>query len=150
MSRPLVAFVDPQRQGCLWQTADSIQARKVSMPLRSYRAGTDVGDAVRFEVVDDRAGDGKVIRADGNDPPQVGAESPECLHEALAAANERVKQLQRALDNRVMIEQAKGMLAERHDLTLEQAFERLRSFARSHRARVVDVARDVVNGHDIP
>lgn len=53
-------------------------------------------------------------------------------------------QLQRALDTRVVIEQAKGMLAERHGEALTQAFERLRRHARSNNVTVRDVAAAVV------
>jgi GAF domain-containing protein len=56
------------------------------------------------------------------------------------------EQLQNALNSRVIIEQAKGMVAERRDLTMEQAFAALRDHARNHNLRLVDVARDVVDG----
>ena len=55
-------------------------------------------------------------------------------------------QLQRALDLRVVIEQAKGMLAERHGEDVSTAFERLRSRARSSNTTVRDVAQQVVQG----
>jgi GAF domain-containing protein len=55
-------------------------------------------------------------------------------------------QLQQALNSRVAIEQAKGMVAERKDLDMEQAFSVLRAFARSHNLRLSDVARDVIIG----
>jgi GAF domain-containing protein len=58
---------------------------------------------------------------------------------------ELVEQLQRALDARVVIEQAKGVLMQRERLTAVQAFELLRRLARSQRRRVVDVAAEVVN-----
>nr|WP_239091509.1 ANTAR domain-containing protein [Streptomyces sp. SID14478] len=52
-------------------------------------------------------------------------------------------QLQHALDSRVVIEQAKGILAARHDLTLGAAFGRLRTYARSHGLKVAEVARRI-------
>jgi GAF domain-containing protein len=55
-------------------------------------------------------------------------------------------QLQQALNSRVVIEQAKGMVAERKDLDMEHAFSVLRAFARSHNLRLADVARDVIIG----
>ena len=55
-------------------------------------------------------------------------------------------QLQYALDNRVIIEQAKGTLAERHGESPAAAFERLRSHARSTQASVRTVADQVVAG----
>jgi hypothetical protein len=55
-------------------------------------------------------------------------------------------QLQTALDSRVVIEQAKGILAERWQIGMDEAFQRLRAHARSHNRLLLDVARDVVNG----
>lgn len=60
----------------------------------------------------------------------------------------RAAQLQHALDSRVVVEQAKGMLAARHGLGVDEAFERLRRHARSHRRRVVEVAEEVVAGRN--
>ncbi|MFI6872330.1 ANTAR domain-containing protein [Streptomyces sp. NPDC050400] len=55
-------------------------------------------------------------------------------------------QLEHALSSRVVVEQAKGILAARHDLTLEAAFARLRRYARSRQRKVADVAREVIDG----
>jgi GAF domain-containing protein len=54
------------------------------------------------------------------------------------------EQLQTALNSRVIIEQATGVLAERGNLTMDASFDRLRSHARAHNARLSDVARRVV------
>jgi AmiR/NasT family two-component response regulator len=54
--------------------------------------------------------------------------------------------LTHALESRVVIEQAKGVVAERHHIATDVAFERLRTHARSHRLRIHDAARDVVSG----
>jgi GAF domain-containing protein len=53
-------------------------------------------------------------------------------------------ELQVALDSRVVIEQAKGVLVGRHGLTTRQAFERLRRQARDQRRPLTEVARAVV------
>ena len=55
-------------------------------------------------------------------------------------------QLQHALNSRVVIEQAKGIVAERNGLNMDQSFATLRSHARIHNLRLSDVARDVVSG----
>lgn len=53
-------------------------------------------------------------------------------------------QLLTALDSRVRIEQAKGLLAHRHDISVEEAFTLLRSHARRNGLKLNDVAVDVV------
>ena len=63
---------------------------------------------------------------------------------------ERVNQLQTALDSRIVIEQAKGMLAAWHELPLERAFDILRRGARSHQMRIHDLARRVVDERRTP
>jgi GAF domain-containing protein len=67
-------------------------------------------------------------------------------HRATLEAQVINEQLNHALNSRIVIEQAKGMVAEREGLTMEQAFSRLRDHARNHNLRLVDVARDVISG----
>ena len=55
-----------------------------------------------------------------------------------------IGQLEHALMARVRVEQAIGVLAERHRIQPRQAFEQLRSAARSRGRRVIDIASDVV------
>ncbi|WP_328760152.1 ANTAR domain-containing response regulator [Streptomyces sp. NBC_00271] len=55
------------------------------------------------------------------------------------------EQLQTALNSRVLIEQAKGKLAERRGIDMEQAFTALRGYARSHNRRLSDVARAFID-----
>jgi GAF domain-containing protein len=57
---------------------------------------------------------------------------------------ELASQLQRALDTRVVIEQAKGALVAREGLSEREAFERLRRQARAERRRVVEVANEIM------
>lgn len=54
-------------------------------------------------------------------------------------------QLQAALESRIVIEQAKGALAQIHGTTPDQAFDRLRSYCRAHNARLGKVSRAVVH-----
>lgn len=63
----------------------------------------------------------------------------------LRRAHEKVGQLQTALDSRVIIEQAKGILAQHHHLAIDGAFELLRRYARRNNLRVHDVAAAVVD-----
>jgi hypothetical protein len=55
-----------------------------------------------------------------------------------------VTQLERALASRVRVEQAIGVLAERHRLRPREAFDLLRGAARSQGRRVTEIAQDVV------
>ena len=58
------------------------------------------------------------------------------------------EQLQTALQSRIVIEQAKGALAQFHACTLDEAFVKLRSYARSHNLRLGDVAYRVTADPD--
>jgi hypothetical protein len=60
------------------------------------------------------------------------------------------RQLQVALEHRVVIEQAKGALMERELLDAATAFERLRSVARSRQRAVGEVAGEVLAGVPLP
>ncbi|WP_327352503.1 GAF and ANTAR domain-containing protein [Streptomyces sp. NBC_01304] len=59
-------------------------------------------------------------------------------------------QLEQALTSRVIIEQAKGVLATQRSLTMGDAFNLLRRHARSHQRLLSDVAREVVEGRPDP
>lgn len=65
---------------------------------------------------------------------------------AVAEAQAVTEQLTQALNSRVVIEQAKGMVAQLTGLDMERSFERLRSHARNHNRRLGDVARSVIDG----
>jgi len=54
------------------------------------------------------------------------------------------QQLQHALDSRVSIEQAKGVLAERHGLTMQGAFDRMRVHAREYNTKLTVVAQAIL------
>jgi transcriptional regulator with GAF, ATPase, and Fis domain len=67
------------------------------------------------------------------------------LHERNVRRSETVaEQLQGALNSRVVIEQAKGKLAERRSINMDQAFVLLRDYARNSNQRLTDVARNFV------
>jgi GAF domain-containing protein len=57
-----------------------------------------------------------------------------------------IAELQGALNSRVVIEQAKGMLAESAGIGVDAAFARLRGYARDHNRRLSDVAHDLIEG----
>ncbi|WP_369377941.1 ANTAR domain-containing protein [Streptomyces sp. cg36] len=59
-------------------------------------------------------------------------------------------QLEQALTSRVVIEQAKGMLANRRAVPLDEAFDLLRRHARARQRPLRDVAREVIEGRADP
>lgn len=65
---------------------------------------------------------------------------------AMGEAHMVAERLQGALRTRVVVEQAKGVLAERADVDMAEAFSRLRSYARSHQRLLAEVAEEVVAG----
>ncbi len=67
-------------------------------------------------------------------------------HAEVERLEDKVDQLEGALTRRAVIERAKGILMERHELDDLAAFDLLRTYARGNRRRVVDVARDVAEG----
>ncbi len=54
------------------------------------------------------------------------------------------EQLQSALNSRIIIEQAKGAIAQIYTVTIDQAFQLLRGYSRRHQLRIGDVARALV------
>jgi GAF domain-containing protein len=55
------------------------------------------------------------------------------------------EQLQGALQSRIVIEQAKGAIAQAHGLSIDAAFTTLRGYARRHNRKLTDVAHDVLS-----
>jgi AmiR/NasT family two-component response regulator len=84
---------------------------------------------------------------------------PEALQSAFALALARhtettrlvahVTRLESALERRAVIERAKGIMMERHGVSDREAFDRLRTHARSNNRTVVDVATAVTEGHSL-
>ena len=93
-------------------------------------------------------------RADRLDEPDVPVAQGMADIAAVALMQERTvresrgvtAQLQGALSSRVVIEQAKGVLAERAQIGLDAAFVRIRGYARANNLKLGQVARDVVDG----
>lgn len=64
----------------------------------------------------------------------------------LRQSGDVVGQLQGALDSRVVLEQAKGMIAQGSGIEVGEAFARLRTYARNHNRVLREVAADVIEG----
>ena len=63
---------------------------------------------------------------------------------AVRESRELAGQLQTALNTRVVIEQAKGVVADRADVSMGEAYQRLRWYARNHNRPLRGVASEVV------
>jgi GAF domain-containing protein len=66
---------------------------------------------------------------------------------ATRLATTRELQLQHALDSRVIIEQAKGMVAEHESVNMNAAFTLIRTFARNNNLPLTETAGDLVDGN---
>ena len=101
--------------------------------------GDDLPDLTSAMILADllaaaQGGDGQVARKPAAD--QVAGET--------GRLRATVSQLEHALQARVRVEQAIGVLAERHRIKPRQAFEQLRTAARNRGRKVIDIASDVV------
>jgi GAF domain-containing protein len=66
-------------------------------------------------------------------------------NQATVVSHRLTTQLQGALNSRVVIEQAKGVVSELGHIDTDEAFVRMRSFARAHNDKLTDVATRIVN-----
>ncbi|BEL05584.1 GAF and ANTAR domain-containing protein [Actinoplanes sichuanensis] len=64
---------------------------------------------------------------------------------AIRRSEALTEQLQGALNSRIIIEQAKGALAQVHNVSVDEAFRRIRAYARNHNRRLTEVAALVVS-----
>src|ERR687897_300447 len=108
---------------------------------------------------DERVGHLEELQIEHGEGPCIDAfDDKELVHAADLAAltiantmqseerGELASQLQRALDARVLIEQAKGALVARDGVTAGEAFEQMRRRARAERRRVVEIAQEIMSG----
>jgi len=103
-----------------------------------------VGALVLFTTTRERVGRQRVQLAQAlADAATIAIITNRSAHEKSVLA----EQLQTALDSRVPIEQAKGVLSNRLALDPEEAFDLLRARARATRRRLIEVAQDVVSGN---
>ncbi len=68
-----------------------------------------------------------------------------CFTSTVRRAEVLTEQLRNALNSRVLIAQAKGALAQFRDVSLDEAFELMRRYARAHHLRLGQVAEAVLD-----
>ncbi|MFI6644370.1 ANTAR domain-containing protein [Streptomyces sp. NPDC050504] len=90
---------------------------------------------------------GALLPADVREGQLLATATAICLlhQDSLRASQERERQLRTALDSRVLIEQAKGILSERLECSVTDAFDLLRRHARSNRMKLVELAHVIVH-----
>jgi GAF domain-containing protein len=142
----VVSSADLSLDGDRWPTfapqAIDVGFRAVhSVPLKLRDEVIGALNLLRVEpgALDDR--DATVLRA-LSDIATVGILQERLLNQASA----RATGLHTVLASRITIEQAKGILAERKNIQIDEAFDELRVFARHNGLRLTDVAIAVVNG----
>jgi hypothetical protein len=114
-----------RRSGSGWQVAGEQTADLTSAMVLADLLAADVGAPTR--------------------PPKQAIEEDEATRLAVTVA-----QLEHALTARVRVEQAIGVLAERHRLRPRQAFDLLRNVARSAGRKVIEVSEAVVDSASNP
>lgn len=112
-----------------------------AVPLRLR--GHALGAMNLFHATPDEPGllDGSVVQGLA-DVATISVLQQRELHRAHVIA----EQLQRALDGRITIEQAKGVVFEQAGVSMDEAFVRIRRYARDHNLRLREVARDLTEG----
>jgi GAF domain-containing protein len=103
--------------------------------LNLFRTGSGAMDVVDIEVAQAFA-----------DVATIAMLQHRAAHEAQVIND----QLTHALNSRVVIEQAKGMIAERLGLDMEQSFRALRGHARNHNLRLADLSAAIIDGTTAP
>ncbi len=110
-----------------------------AFPMR-LREATVGGLNLFSRKVDSLDAEDRVIAQALADIATIGILQQRSLHRSTLLA----ENLQRALNTRIVIEQAKGVLAERGGVPMETTFGLLRSYARKNRLKLSDVAHGVV------
>jgi GAF domain-containing protein len=140
-----VSSADLERDRGRWpvfapEALDAGYRAALAIPMR-YREQT-IGSLNLLRVEDGVLGTDDVVVAQAiADVATIGI----VQHRIAAESRLLSEQLQHALDSRVVIEQAKGVLAAGAGLDMEAAFSALRSYARSHNERLAEVARALVS-----
>ncbi len=148
--------VDAYRSGAIVTSADLHgEPRWPAYRPVALRTGFGAVAAVPLSVAESRIGSLDLYVTDERPWPQDLLEAASLFADMAASylanasdlqRSERIReQLQHALDSRVIIEQAKGLIAGQHAVPVDTAFGLLRRHTRRHNARLHDVAHAVVH-----
>lgn len=133
----IVPLLHPDERPALAQMMEEVVAQPGAHPPIEIRVLSDQGwvwtEAALTNLLDDPDVRGVVCNLRRS-----------LRREAHETAEMRVEQLNTALKSRIIIEQAKGFLAARHDIEPDEAFQRLRTFSRNNHVVIREVARRVV------
>jgi hypothetical protein len=77
---------------------------------------------------------------------ELGLRSVHALPRAVEEAEESADHLQIALESRVVIEQAKGIVSNNLDLDMSRSFQLLRTYARDNNLKLTEVCKQVIDG----
>jgi GAF domain-containing protein len=142
------------RSGVRQAATDLLAPREPGQPVAAY--GSHAVDAMPMRLRDQVIGVLSLVDRSnlGLDDADLGvaqaladvATISVLQYRALQDARTLSAQLSRALTSRVVIEQAKGVLSERWSTTMDDAFDRLRRYARVHNEHLSEVARRVTTG----
>jgi len=115
------------------------------LPLRLR--GRTVGALNLFRIEEGILSDDDVVLAQGlADVATIAL----LQHQTALDARMLNDQLSNALNSRIIIEQAKGIVGQATHCDMDEAFDRLRSHSRNHNLRLTDVARSIVTGELLP
>jgi hypothetical protein len=140
-ARELVEHPDGPARTCLRSGEQLVLGDSCTLPMRC--GGRTLGALTLFaDAV--QTGDGKLVRF-GQTLADAAA-TVVVIRREVDHNRATVSQLQTALISRIGIEQAKGVMAGRLGLGMDEAFRILREYARAHNRRLADLAADVVEG----
>lgn len=133
---------DPQRWPLF--TVEALSAGFHSVDALALRCQSQVIGALNlFRAAPGALGDDELVAAQAMaDVATIGILQQRAMQEARVL----VEQLQTALNSRIVLEQAKGVLAERANVTMDDAFNMLRVYARNHNLRLRGVAESTITG----
>lgn len=148
--------LDAYRSGVAVWNASLDRSPWPSFERKARAAGFRVVHAVPLRHQDEVLG---ALNVFDKEPREVDDRDAEIVHaladaataavlqvRALRAARNLSEQLQGALRSRVVVEQAKGILAERLHIEVDAAFDALRTYARNRNLQLAEVARSLVAG----